>query len=200
MVDTGLTPRGRIRAAVAALIALCTLLQVAGLAPLMRYDRGAIAAGELWRLVTGHLVHLGPMHLALNAAGLVLVAALVGNRLGVGAWGVVFLTTALTISGGLWLAAPRLTWYVGLSGVLHGLLVAGAVRAAQDVRERWFALAVLLVVALKLAWEQAVGSMPATAALAGGRVVVDAHLYGALGGLAAMGLLAAAAAIRPGRR
>ena len=36
---------------------------------LLQYDRAALAAGEWWRLVTAHLVHLGWDHLALNVAG-----------------------------------------------------------------------------------------------------------------------------------
>ena len=45
---------------------------------LLRFDRGGIAAGELWRLLTGHFVHLGVSHTLLNLAGLLLVWVLVG--------------------------------------------------------------------------------------------------------------------------
>ena len=47
---------------------------------LLRYDRFAIASGELWRLVSGHFVHLAWSHFALNAAALILVSYLVGTR------------------------------------------------------------------------------------------------------------------------
>jgi len=33
---------------------------------LLRYDRGAIAAGGWWRLLTAHIVHLDASHLVLN--------------------------------------------------------------------------------------------------------------------------------------
>ena len=33
-----------------------------------RYEREAVLDGELWRLVTGHLVHLGWSHTVLNLA------------------------------------------------------------------------------------------------------------------------------------
>src|SRR5271170_6693045 len=39
---------------------------------LLRYDRGAIAAGGWWRLLTAHVVHLDAHHLILNELGLVL--------------------------------------------------------------------------------------------------------------------------------
>lgn len=199
-----MTPRRARWLAVAGIAAIAAIAQLAGLASAWRYDRAAIAAGEVWRLLTGHLVHLGPMHLALNAAGLALVAALVGARLPLSAWAAAFLVSALAIGAGLWLGSPGLDWYVGLSGVLHGLLVAGAVGALRDPAERRLAAAVLIAVAAKLVWEQVAGPLPGTAQAAGGPVIVDAHLYGALGGaLAAAGEAvwhaARAGAVRPPR-
>jgi len=175
--------------AVALLAALAALLQWYGLVGALRYDRVALANGEVWRVLTGHLVHLGWMHLALNVAGLALVCALVGPRLTLAGWTLAFLLSALAVSGGLWLCLPGLNGYVGLSGVLHGLLVAGAAISLRDGRERGFGLALLGAVAAKLAWEQFVGPTPGTAALAGGPVVVDAHLFGAAGGLLCAGIV-----------
>ena len=45
----------------------------------LRFDRGSIAAGEFWRLLSGRFVHLGVTHTLLNLAGLVLVWFLVGR-------------------------------------------------------------------------------------------------------------------------
>ena len=183
-----MTPTRRRWLAVIALGGLCAILQAGGLVHALRYDRAALAHGELWRALTGHIVHLGWMHLALNLAGLVLVSALVGASLSLAGWVLAFLLASVSISGGLWLFRPDVVWYVGLSGVLHGLLVAGAVTALRDPHERRFMLLVLVVVAAKLTWEQTVGPTPGTAALAGGPVVVDAHLFGAIGGLVSAGL------------
>ena len=176
---------------VAALLGVAALAQVSGLDLLLRYSRDGIAAGELWRLVTAHLVHLGPAHLGLNALGTVLVVALVGHHLRPLAWAATWLICALVVGAGLWWATPAVAWYVGLSGVLHGLLVAGAVAALADERERLFAFVVLAVVTAKLAWEGFAGATPGTAALAGGRVVTESHLLGAVGGVVA-GAVAAA--------
>ena len=41
----------------------------------------------------------------------------------------------------------------------------------------------------KLAWEQTLGPLPMTARTAGGPVIVNAHLYGSLGGVLACGLI-----------
>lgn len=180
-----MSPTARLWSAVTALLLLAAMLQVSGLTPLLRYSRDAIAAGEIWRLITGHLLHLGAAHFALNAVGTVLAAALVGAQLRPFAWGWVWLTCALSVSAGLWFLQPGIGWYVGLSGVLHGLIVAGAVTGLGDYRERLFAATVLAAIVAKLGWEQWSGAMPGTAALAGGSVVTEAHLYGAVGGLIA---------------
>lgn len=174
----------RIAIATAGFALACAALQFAGAGPWLRYDRVAIGAGEVWRLLTGHLVHLTPSHLAVNVAGLALVALLVGRQLPLRAWGIALLACSLGASAGLWWLSPDVRWYVGLSGVLHGLLVAGAARAAQRGPERVFHALVLAVVGAKLGWEQLVGALPGTSRLAGGSVIVDAHLFGAAGGLA----------------
>jgi rhomboid family GlyGly-CTERM serine protease len=194
------SPTARLWSAVTALLLLAAILQISGLAPMLRYSRDAIAAGEIWRLITAHLVHLGAAHFALNAMGTVLAAALVGAQLRPLAWGWVWLACALSVSGGLWWLQPEIGWYVGMSGVLHGLIVAGAVTGLGDYRERLFAAAVLVAIAAKLGWEQWSGAMPGTAALAGGSVITEAHLYGAVGGLLAGSVILALHRLRPIRR
>ncbi len=152
---------------------------------LLRYERGAILQGEAWRLLTAHLVHLGPSHLLLNLAGLGLVQLLVGPYLPPRAWWAALLLAGLAVSGGLLLLDPGLRWYVGLSGALHGLLAAGALAALLAGGAPWEGGLLLALLAAKLAWEQLAGPLPGSEAAAGGPVVVDAHLYGALGGLPA---------------
>ena len=77
---------------------------------------------------------------------------------------------------------PDLHWYVGLSGVLHGLFIAGALRWMSRAEIEGYVLAAFLVV--KLVWEQVYGALPMSVSGAGGPVVVDAHTAGAVGGLA----------------
>jgi len=171
------------------LITVCLMAQALGWVDALRYER-SLAAAEPWRLLTAHVVHLGWMHLALNLAGLCLIWALFGRRLAPWAWGVALVVCALTVGLGLWWRDADLAWYVGLSGVLHGLLVLGALAALRA--EPRTALLVLAGVALKLVWEQYSGGDSGTAALVGGAVIVNAHLYGALGGLLCAPLVSAA--------
>ncbi len=149
----------------------------------LRFDRQGIRSGEVWRLLTGHFVHLGGPHLALNAAGLALVWYLVGDAYDVRRWALVCLLSVLTMDIGLWVFDPDLQWYVGLSGLLHGILAAGLIVALEkpDIET----LALLLLLIGKLAWEQFGGPLPGSEATAGGRVVVDSHLFGAIGGAVA---------------
>ncbi len=146
----------------------------------LRYDRAAIGAGEFWRIFTGHFVHLGWRHLVLNLAGLGLGTWLFGQDRSPTQWLMATLSSALVCGAGLWLLSPTVGWCVGLSGVLHGLMVVGFggwILAGE--KQAWGLLGVVLI---KLAWEQLGGDMPWADTLAGGRVVTDAHLWGAAGG------------------
>jgi rhomboid family GlyGly-CTERM serine protease len=151
----------------------------------LAYYRPAVSGGEWWRLATGHLVHAGAAHAALNLAGLVLVWAALGRALGASAWVAAAAAAGLASTGALFVFHPEVRAMAGLSAVLHGLMAAGAV--ADSMRGRRLARAFAVLLAAKLAWEQAFGS---TSALAG-PVAVEAHLYGAIAG-AAVGALAAA--------
>ncbi len=150
----------------------------------LRYDRAAILDGEAWRLLTGNIVHLGARHLVLNLAALVALWALAASVLRGMRGAIAIGGGALGVGLGLLTFAPQVGWYVGVSGVLHGLL---AVTARDLIRARdplGIALAVLLVA--KLLWESGAGPLPFTAQAAGGPVIVEAHLYGTLGALLAL--------------
>lgn len=158
----------------------------------LRYDRDAILHGQVWRLITGNFLHLSWTHLALNLAGLALVWLFFGQCFNTWQWVAIILFTALVTGLGLLALVPTVGWYVGLSGALHGYFTAGCVAEIRlKLREGWWMLALITV---KLAWEQTHGAMPGTASLAGGEVIVDAHLYGAIAGLAAVLLKPAAPA------
>lgn len=152
---------------------------------LLRYERSAVLQGQYWRLLTGHLVHGSGQHLLLNAVGLGLVAALFPREYSLRAWLLILGSSVATIDLGFVLLEPQLQWYVGLSGVLHGALAAGAIGWWRH-ESRALALALTAVLVGKLAWEQWHGALPLSGDMP---VVVDAHLYGAVGGALAVGFL-----------
>jgi rhomboid family GlyGly-CTERM serine protease len=147
----------------------------------LRYDRQQILEGQYWRLITGHWVHDGLRHMALNVLGALVIAFLFLRTYTVIQWVAVLGMSTIAIDVGfLWLE-PQLEWYVGASGVLHGALVAGAI-AWWRTESRFMALALSAIVCGKLAWEQSHGALPLAGEMP---VIVDAHLYGAIGGLLA---------------
>lgn len=146
----------------------------------LRYQRESIADGEIWRLITGHLVHLGPSHMAMNVVAVGVLAWIVRRLLQPLDWLWVFLSAALAIDAGLYWLRPEIDWYVGLSGVLHGLWAAAAVLAWPRQRSQALVLAALIV--LKLGFEAVQGPLSLTSAAAAGPVISIAHAYGAVGG------------------
>ena len=148
---------------------------------LLQFDRLAILDLEIWRLLTGHLVHLGPSHWLLNTFGLILVWLLVGMHFTSWQWLIVTVISIAGVDAGLWFFDSQLVWYVGMSGFLHGILAAGVVKGFQTVPRE--ALMVGVAVLIKILYEQLIGPLPGSEQSASGNVVVDAHLYGALAGL-----------------
>src|SRR5580692_1721019 len=167
-----------------ALLAACAVLLLPTLAgetgrQLLRYDRVALAAGEWWRLLTAHVVHLDTRHALLNCLGLALMWALFAREYSPRQWVPIVLGAMVAIDAGLWLGDSTVLWYVGSSGALHGIMAAGVLAHLRTGERDGWILAAALV--LKLAYEHWVGALPFS-----GRdpVVVDAHLYGVLGGVA----------------
>ena len=145
---------------------------------LLRYDRAGLAAGQWWRLLTGHIVHLDLEHAALNSLGMVLMWALFARDYSPRQWILIVLATVAAIDAGLWLRDSTVAWYVGSSGALHGVMAAGTLAHLRRRDLDGWILAAFIVV--KLSFEQRSGALPFADSGAG--VVVDAHLYGALGG------------------
>jgi rhomboid family GlyGly-CTERM serine protease len=162
------------------LAAVAIVLHYTGLEAILSYQRSLIANGSWWLLLSGNFVHLGSSHLWMNLAGLALVAALVWRHFNAWQWSILIILSSLGVGVGLWFFNPEVEGYVGFSGTLHGLIIAGAL-ADLRVYPRTAAILLLCIVA-KLAWEQLSGALPGSESVAGGKVLVDAHLYGAIAG------------------
>lgn len=145
----------------------------------LRYDTPGIRAGEWWRLLTANFVHLGAWHLFLNELGVLVLVLLCPERLSWAVWLRRLVLVGLGMTLGLYFLVPRIDWYVGCSGLIHGLFVLGLGR--QVVRDRdLIAAACLAFLVGKVAWELVVGVPVSDEAAIGGKVLVESHLYGSV--------------------
>ena len=103
------------------------------LTPFCEFDRAAVAGGELWRLVTCHLTHFSWDHLLWDTVVLVFLG-LVCERRGRARYVSCLTASALAIAIAVYLAAPQVGVYRGLSGVDTALF---AMLAASLIREKW---------------------------------------------------------------
>jgi rhomboid family GlyGly-CTERM serine protease len=189
----------------------------------LRYDRTALLAGQWWRLISGHMVHLNAAHLAFNLFGLFLICELLWRDL---LWmhgcGLLFFS-ATGISALFWWLHPELAWYAGLSGALHGLWAGCALSGwwSMQIRgevvpigstqtkthtapmfsasSRYFFMWALLLLGLKLSLEAAYGPSPHTERMIEGSVISISHLYGALIGIAYVGIWRCVCRLQPGK-
>lgn len=147
----------------------------------LEYHRLAMADGQLWRAFSGHFVHLGMGHALLNSAGLLLLAAVFSKDIPCKDALLFILVAPFFISAGLWWKQPTLMAYVGFSGVLHGLLYFGVIRLLPVMPV--VAGTVLFILVARQIWEQTGAYNPDyLQSLIQGRVMPDAHLFGAIAG------------------
>jgi len=148
----------------------------------LMFDRAAIDKGQIWRLFSAHFVHLSVTHMFGNAMGIVLLAYIAGRYLN-NSLGLLLLTWCMLVVGlGLYWYADYLQRYVGLSGILHGLLLVAPF--VSKFYSRRIAGCFLVVIVSKVIWEQSsFYDDMAMVGIIGGRVETNAHLLGTLAGL-----------------
>lgn len=125
------------------IVAVVLFLLTGYASEILIFDRDAIAAGQIWRLVTGHFVHCDSEHLLLNLLGI---------------WGLIFIFDRLSAKAiWLWLAAgiimvdawiwfrmPELNLYCGLSGIENSLLAAGLISVWNSSQQKLAVIAAVL--------------------------------------------------------
>ena len=129
----------------------------------LAYDRTAIQAGEIWRLLTGHITHYSADHLLWDALMFVVLGLLVEGRCR-GSFVVTVLASATAITVVLWFAHPQVAAYRGLSGIDSALFTHYAILLHRDGRRfnqpllRHTSVALLLAFAAKLVYEITTGN------------------------------------------
>lgn len=102
-----------------------------GWEPALQFDRAALARGEFWRLLSGHLCHFGREHLSWDLAVFVGCGAMLepGPRRSLLA---LLGVAAIAVSAAVWGLQPHLVVYRGLSGVDSALFAALATRIGRE--------------------------------------------------------------------
>ncbi len=179
---------------------LVLALQALPLASGLEYRRAWLGEAP-WRLLSAHWVHLSWPHALVNALALGLIAEVFSPWLSGRRLLSLLVGASLFISVTLYFAWPSIAWYRGLSGALNAAFVAGCVLWLASPRRYGRLLPALLLagVAIKNLIERSWTDHLPVADWLGGQVVPQAHLAGALFGLAA-GLLLAGAQRTQGRR
>ena len=164
-------------------LALLAFIFDAQWSDLLIYNRNQIIAGEYWRIITGHFFHSNGNHFMLNAAAVGLLWALHGQYYNPKNYLLVFMTSAIICGFGVYWFSVNIALYVGLSGVLHGFFVWGALMDIKHKEKTGYLL--LIGVIAKIIHEQFYGASADVEILIGASVATDAHLYGAIGGFLA---------------
>lgn len=169
--------------------AACLLLALAPdwLPALLAYDRDALAAGELWRIWTAHVVHFSLAQAVADTAVLLACGALAEQAIGSRRMLGLLLLAAPLVSLGLLVLAPSMTEYRGASA----LATACAVLAAALLWHlgAWWRVGILAGAAAFAARTLLEAlSIPLTPATLppGVAVAWQAHLLGALAGVLAI--------------
>ena len=166
-------------------LALAWLPEAAGA---LAWQRAELARGELWRGLTGHLVHGSLVRLLVLDLGLLLVAGAWLERRSRTCFLVAVLGSALAASAALALLSD-VELYIGSSALVCGVLGAGGWSFFRESDRAWGRGLVLLAVGLflvksaaeALGWlEHGVVGLPA-----GVKPSVVAHVFGAAGGVVA---------------
>lgn len=86
------------------------------------FERVDILHGQLWRLLSGNLVHHSDPHLLLNLAAMLVAGAIIESR-DYRHYSLLLVTSALSIGCAVLLLRPDITQFAGLSGVVTAAVV-----------------------------------------------------------------------------
>ncbi len=154
----------------------------------LAYDRSAVATGEVWRVLGGHLAHWNGDHLFWDVVMFVTLGVAIEcrNRSGLA---ISVLVSALAISATLWQWHPEIAQYRGLSGIDSTLFTHAAVVWYVDARRSGRTIPATLILlsvlgfAAKLVYELITGSTWfVDASGAGFTPLASVHLVGGLMG------------------
>jgi rhomboid family GlyGly-CTERM serine protease len=162
------------------LLLFSTIFAAFDLNSLLEFNRSLIDDGELWRIFSSQFVHANWAHLGLNASGVLLIWLLPGEYSSPTRYAFNAISLALWCGLGVYWFCPNIHIYTGLSALLHGVIIWGAVKDITVGLKSGYLL--FIGVWIKIAFEQFSGPNADIGKLINSTVAIDAHLIGVIGG------------------
>jgi rhomboid family GlyGly-CTERM serine protease len=186
MINVKVAPNIYLGVFLSFLMLLLTALENS-LFPLLSLDAIRVSQGEFWRLLTANLVHFGWTHTLMNATALLLCILAFFTAYSLKKFSLFLLWCSAMVGIGIYWFNPEYSPYAGLSGAIHGLIVAGLLQTrAYPI---WIRVVALSLMIAKLLQENSEGyAATDLQALLPVAVAVESHLYGALAGLTFAGI------------
>jgi len=137
---------------------------------------------EYWRWLTSNFVHFGWAHSIVDALGFALVSIVFFYSISTKRYLGLLLFCCLAVGIFISILSPDILYYAGLSGAIHGLLIAGCFYATHF--PLWKRLIILIITIGKILQEQLPGyDINPVANIMPVPIAIDAHLIGAIAGL-----------------
>jgi rhomboid family GlyGly-CTERM serine protease len=150
--------------------------------PLLSLERNKVVEGEFWRLFTSNFVHFGWPHTLMNLAAFVICALALLNTFSALRLLALIIVCCMSVGTGVYFFNPEYETYAGLSGAIHGFIVAGLLLNKRHAY--WLNSIFIAVIFAKIIHEhQADYQANELQTLLPVAVAYDAHLYGAIAGL-----------------
>ncbi|EWH09080.1 membrane protein, Rhomboid family [Catenovulum agarivorans DS-2] len=146
----------------------------------LRYNYTELQNQQSWRIITGHFIHTNWYHYVLNTGAFIALWALHGKFYQGRKLFSFIIMNACLITAYIYFFTD-IGVYSGFSGILHGLIVWGAIQDIQHKDKTGYLL--LLGVFAKVIYEMLYGASAATASMIQADVAVEAHLAGVLAAL-----------------
>ena len=149
--------------------------------PLLSLERSQVSH-EFWRILTCNFVHFGWAHTLMNLAAFLLCSFALLIHFSASRFTVLFLGCCIVVGTGVYFLNPEYETYAGLSGAIHGFIIAGLL---LNKRHAYWVNAIFIALTFaKIIYEhQADYQETQLQELLPVAVAYDAHLYGALAGL-----------------
>lgn len=161
---------------------VCYLLTYYYPLPQFQYNRYIVGQGvQLYRLVTAHFMHTGEFHLVFNIIALWFIGLLHSRHYKLWQWCLMFPMLMAGTMAGIHYLDPNIAYYIGLSGILHGLVVIGAIADLHCKLRSGYVLLLLLVI--KIALDELNIGFPNFQMLIQADIPTNANIFGTLTGL-----------------